>query len=143
MHTVTQKKKHMHSLIRIFTCPFWIAEDAKFLHADNKTERTGQLRMVFWVFIVRLCQKVHFLSFSIIVAHLIAVYQGSKNCWCFGLKPTFRDLDRIYHTEISDVFHTNTNKNCAQFCDVYYAAILAQKEKQTSLRLLGMSYARS
>ena len=42
---------------------FWIAKDARFLHADNEdSDQTAQMRRLIWVFVGRTCQKVHFLK---------------------------------------------------------------------------------
>ena len=40
---------------------FWIAKDAKFLHADNQySGQTARMRRVSWVYVGRKCQKVLF-----------------------------------------------------------------------------------
>ena len=42
---------------------FWIAKDAKFLHADNKeSDQTARMHRLFWAFVWRKCQKVLFLT---------------------------------------------------------------------------------
>ena len=54
-----------HSLIRIFTRAFWIAKDAKFLHADNDdSEQTARIRGLIRIFVGRTCQKVIFLLYG-------------------------------------------------------------------------------
>ena len=41
---------------------FWIAKDAKVLHADNEdSDQTGRMRRLIYVFVGRTCQKVRFL----------------------------------------------------------------------------------
>ena len=41
---------------------FWIAKDAKVLHADNEdSDQTAPMRSLIWVFVGRKCQKVRFL----------------------------------------------------------------------------------
>ena len=48
---------------------YWIAKDAKFLHADNEdSHQTAQMRRLIWVFVGHACQKVHFLTFRLILA---------------------------------------------------------------------------
>ena len=45
-------------------CAFWIAKDAKFLHADNEdSNQTARMRRLIWVFVGRMCQKGRSKSF--------------------------------------------------------------------------------
>ena len=58
---------------------FWIAKDAKFLHADNEdSNQTARMRRLIWVFVGRTCQKVRFLTLRF--DDLISFYQ-SKTTW--------------------------------------------------------------
>ena len=44
----------------------WIAEDAKFLHADNEdSDQTARMYRLIWDFDGRTCQKVRFLTLQI------------------------------------------------------------------------------
>ena len=44
-------------------CAFWIAKDAKFLHADNEDyKQFAQMRRLLWVFNRRTCKKVRILT---------------------------------------------------------------------------------
>ena len=48
-------------------CAFWIAKDAKFLHADNEdSDQTARMRRLIWVFVGRTCQKVPLLALKLI-----------------------------------------------------------------------------
>ena len=43
------------------TNAFWIAKNAKFLHADNKdSDQTAWMRRLIWVLVGRTCQKIPF-----------------------------------------------------------------------------------
>ena len=45
----------------------WIAEEIKFLHADNEdSDQTARMRRLIWVFVGRTCQKVRFLTVRLI-----------------------------------------------------------------------------
>ena len=58
---------HPRSLIRIFTGAFWIAKDEKFLHATNEaSDQSTRMRRLFWVFSLRIWQKVHFRTLRLI-----------------------------------------------------------------------------
>ena len=47
---------------------FWIAKDAKFLHADNEdSDQTAWMRRLIWVFVGRTCQQVRFLTLWLIL----------------------------------------------------------------------------
>ena len=46
---------------------FRIAKDAKFLHAYNEySDQTVRMRMLIWVFVGSMCQKVRFLTLLVI-----------------------------------------------------------------------------
>ena len=46
---------------------FWVAKAAKFLHADNEdSDQIAQRRSLIWVFVGHTCQKVRFLTLSLI-----------------------------------------------------------------------------
>ena len=46
---------------------FWLAKDAKFLHADNEdSNQTARMRSLVWVFVGRTCQKMFFLQLRLL-----------------------------------------------------------------------------
>ena len=58
-----------------FLGAFWIAKDAKFLHAYNENSvQTTWMRRLIWVFVRRICQKVRF---SLIAAHMVGRFPQS------------------------------------------------------------------
>ena len=59
---------------------FWIAKDANFLHADHEdSDQTARMRRLIWVFFVRTCQDVRFLTFRLICAWSLARKRIGKN----------------------------------------------------------------
>ena len=57
---------------------FSIANNAKFLHADNENcDQTAPMRRLIWVFVGRTCQKIHFLSLRFILCYCVC-YNASE-----------------------------------------------------------------
>ena len=68
-----KKKKSCNVRIRSFgLSAFWIAKDAKFLHADNEvSNQTARMRRLIRVFVGCTCQKVRFLTFRLLSVTII------------------------------------------------------------------------
>ena len=59
--TDSDQPGHPLSLIRVFACLQWVAEDPSFLHADSEeSDQTGWMPRLIWVFAGRTC---HFVGF--------------------------------------------------------------------------------
>ena len=56
---------------------FWIAKDAKFLHADNEdSDQTVQMYRLIWIHVGRTCQKIRFLTFRCFVNGYCVSFKG-------------------------------------------------------------------
>ena len=75
---------------------FWIAKNAKFLHADNEdSNQPARMRRLIWVCVWRNCQKVRFLTLRLTLFQIITASHYILCCCFFFLILT--EKERRFH----------------------------------------------